>query len=168
VRLPGGLLRVRPEHIFASVLIGQHSSNNNSIGVDIDDGPASIRERFLLLAVDNKDDPTVGAGMIDGLPILSVPGEDVGDLSSERAPSPVSQSNSEMGGADRTLLRVRIIEVADGPKTELAEDYHFQQLPAPNDQIVMPNRRGSYDVTRVLYSAREPETTVYVRWVARR
>jgi hypothetical protein len=73
-----------------------------------------------------------------------------------------------MGGADRTLLRVRIIEVADGPKTELAEDYHFQQLPAPNDQIVMPNRRGSYDVTRVLYSAREPETTVYVRWVARR
>jgi hypothetical protein len=167
VRLPGGLLRVRPEHIFASVLIGQHSSNNSSIGVYIDDAPASIRERFLPLTVNNKDDPT-GAGMIDDLTILSVPGEDVGDLSSERAPSPVSQSNSEMGGADRTLLRVRIIEVADGPKTELAEDYHFQQLPAPNDQIVMPNRRGSYDVTRVLYSAREPETTVYVRWVARR
>src|SRR5262249_10555251 len=45
--------------------------------------------------------------------------------------------------------------------------YHFEQLPAPNDQIIILNRRRSYDIMRVLHSAREPETTVYVRWVAR-
>lgn len=96
--------------------------------------------------------------MIDDLTILSVPGAAVGDLSTERAPDPV----------DRALLGVSITEVADGRKTDLGGDYNFEQLPALNDQIVISNRGGSYDIMRVLYSAHEPKTTVYVRWVARR
>ena len=38
--------------------------------------------------------------------------------------------------------------------------------PVPNDKIVITNRRGAYDVMRVLSAAPAPETTVYVRWLA--
>jgi len=56
--------------------------------------------------------------------------------------------------------------VLNGQQTTLDGEYHFEQLSAPNDQIIILNRRRSYDIMRVLHSAREPETTVYVRWVA--
>ena len=106
--------------------------------------------------------------MIDGLTSISVANAVDGDLSTEPARFTADRSSSGMDPADRTLLRVKIIELADRRKTELDGDYRFEQLPAPNDQIVMRNRRGAYDIMRVSHTAREWEPTVYVRWVARR
>jgi len=89
----------------------------------------------------------------------------VGDFVTERAPDPVTRSHAETEEVKPTLICARITEVLNGQQTGLG-DYHFQQLPMPDDQIIIPNRRRSYDIMRVLYSARQPETTVYVRWVA--
>jgi hypothetical protein len=98
---------------------------------------------------------------------FSVGGTGVGDFVTEQAPDPLYRSHSETGDVEQTLICARIIEVLSGQQTDLGGDYIFEQLPVRNDQIVL-NRRRSYDIMRVLYSAREPETTVYVRWVARR
>jgi hypothetical protein len=105
---------------------------------------------------------------IDDVGISSVRGMGVGDLVTERVRDPVDRSRSETGEVRQTFICARITEVRGGEQTNFGGDYHFQQLPAPNDQIVILNRRGSYDIMRVLYSAHEPETAVYVRWVARR
>jgi hypothetical protein len=94
----------------------------------------------------------------DDLSISSVGGMGVGDLATERVPDAVKP----------TLICARIAEVRDGQQTDLGGDYYFEQLPVENDQILILNRRGSYDIMRVLYSAREPEPAVYVRWAARR
>ena len=100
--------------------------------------------------------------------IFSARGTDVGDIVAERAPDPVDRSHSETDKVKQASICARITEVRDGQQTDLGRDYHFEQLPAPNDQIVILNRRGSYDIMRVLHSTREPEITVYFRWVARR
>ena len=101
-------------------------------------------------------------GMMDNVAILAAP------ASNGWAPEPLDRYRSEMEEADRRLLPLRITEVVDGRNIDLSDEYYFQQLPAPNDQIVVRNRHGGYDIMRVLYLARESETTVYVRWVARR
>jgi len=98
--------------------------------------------------------------------IFSVGGTGLGDLVTERAPDPVSRSRSKTDEVKRTLIRASITEVLNGQQIGLDGDYHFEQLPVANDQIIILNRRRSYDIVRVLYSAREPETIVYVRWVA--
>ncbi|SRR6266436_927850 len=95
-------------------------------------------------------------------------GMGVGDLVTERAPDLVDGSHSETDEVKQISICARITEVRDGQQTDLGGNYHFEQLPAPNNQIVILNRRGSYDIMRVLYLAHEPETSVYVRWVARR
>jgi hypothetical protein len=107
-------------------------------------------------------------GSTEDFSIFSVGGTGVGDLVPERAPYPVSRSHSEAGKVKQRSVCVKITEVLNGQLTSAVGDYHFEQLPAPNDQIIILNRQRSYDIMRVLYSAREPETTVYVRWVARR
>jgi len=61
-----------------------------------------------------------------------------------------------------------MVELAGRRKSELDGDYRFEQLPAPNDQVVMRNRQGAYDIMRVSHTAHEGEPTVYIRWVARR
>jgi hypothetical protein len=101
--------------------------------------------------------------MIDELTRFSLPCAVEKDLSTE----PV-QSSSGMGDADRSFLRVRITELVGGRNIGLEGDYRFEQLPVANDQLVIRNRRGSYDIMRVAHTAHEGETTVYVRWVARR
>ena len=100
--------------------------------------------------------------------IFSVGGTGVGDLVAERGPDPVHRSHSEAHKVKQTSVCAKITGVLNGQLTSLGGDYHFEELPAPNDQIIILNRRQSYDIMRVLYSAREPETTVYVRWVAAR
>jgi len=105
---------------------------------------------------------------MDNIAILAAPASPDRDISIGWAPEPVNRYRSEMEKADRRSLPLRITEVVDGRNRDLGDDYYFQQLPAPNDQIVIRNRHGGYDIMRVLYSARESETTVYVRWVARR
>ena len=106
--------------------------------------------------------------MIDGLTSVLAGDTVDGDLSAEPAPFTADRSSPGLDAADRTLLRVRIIELAGRRKSGLEGDYRFEQLPGPNDQIVMRNRRGAYDIVRVSHTAREGEPTVYVRWVARR
>ena len=101
-------------------------------------------------------------GMMDNIAILAAP------ASTGRAPEPLDRYRSEMEKADRRLLPLRITEVVDGRNRDLGDDYYFQQLPEPNDQIVVRNRHGTYDIMRVLYPLRENEATVFVRWVARR
>jgi hypothetical protein len=91
----------------------------------------------------------------------------VGDLVNDRA-SDAAIPYSETDEETQTSICARIIEVLNGQETELGRDYHFEQLPAPNDKIIILNRQRAYDIARVLYSVRDPETTVYVRWVARR
>jgi hypothetical protein len=103
-------------------------------------------------------------GMMDNIAILVAPASPDPDISTDRPPEPVNRYRSET----ERLLPLRIAEVVDGRKRDLGDAYYFQQLPAPNDQIVVRNRHGAYDIMRVLYSARERDTTVYVRWVARR
>lgn len=107
-------------------------------------------------------------GMMDNIAILAAPASPDFDVSTGRPSEPVNRYRSEMEQPDRRLLPLRIAEVVDGRSRDLGDDYYFQQLPARNDQIVVRNRHGAYDIMRVLYSARESETTVYVRWVARR
>jgi hypothetical protein len=104
----------------------------------------------------------------DDLSISSVGGMGVGDLATERVPNPVNRSHSKTDSVKPTLICARIAEVRAGQETDLGGDYYFEQLPVENDQIIILNRRGSYDIMRVLYSAREPEPAVYVRWAARR
>jgi len=104
----------------------------------------------------------------DDLSISSVGGMGVGDLATERVPDPVNRSHSKMDAVKPPLICARIVKVRDGQKTDLGGDYFFEQLPIENDHILVLNRRGSYDIMRVLYSAREPEPAVYVRWAARR
>ena len=107
-------------------------------------------------------------GSTEDFSIFSVGGTGVGDLVAERASDPVNRSHSQVDRVKQTSVCARITEVVNGQQTALDGEYHFEQLPAPNDQITILNRRRSYDIMRVLHSAREPETTVYVRWVARR
>lgn len=104
----------------------------------------------------------------DDLSIFSGGGTGVGDLVTERAADPVTRSHSKSEAVKPTLICARITEVRDGQQIDLDGDYHFEQLPARNDQIIILNRRGSYDIMRVLYSAHESELVVYVRWAARR
>ena len=101
--------------------------------------------------------------MIDELTSLSRPWALERDFSTESV-----QSGSGNGDAESSPLRVRITELVGGRKIGLEGDYHFQQLPVANDQIVVRNRRGSYDIMRVSHTAHEGDTIVYVRWVARR
>jgi hypothetical protein len=104
-------------------------------------------------------------GSTEDFAIFSV-GETAGlDIVTERAPDAVTPSYSETDEVTQTSICARITEVLNGQQTCLYGDYHFQQLPAPNDQIIIPNRHQSYDIMRVLHSAREPETTIYVCWV---
>ena len=114
-------------------------------------------------------------GSTEDFSIFSVGGTGVGDLVAERGPDPVHRSHSEADKVKQTSVCAKITEVLNGQLTGLGGDYHFEggdyhfeQLPAPNDQIIILNRQRSYDIMRVLYSVREPETTVYVRWVAHR
>jgi hypothetical protein len=100
--------------------------------------------------------------------IFSVGGTGVGDLVAEQASGPANQPHSQADKAKQTSVCARITEMLNGQQTTLDGEYHFEQLPAPNDQIVILNRRRSHDIMRVLHSAREPEAIVYVRWVARR
>jgi hypothetical protein len=104
-------------------------------------------------------------GSTEDFSIFSIGGTGVRDLVAERAPDPADRAHSEMDEVKPTLIRAKITEVLNGQQFGLGEDYHFEQLPVPNDEIIILNRQRSYDVMRVLYSAREPETTVYVRWV---
>jgi hypothetical protein len=101
-------------------------------------------------------------GMMDNIAILAAP------ASTGRAPEPLDRYRWEMEKADQSLLPLRITEVVDGRNKDLGDDYYFHQLPEPNDQIVVRNRHGTYDIMRVLYPVRENEATVFVRWVARR
>jgi hypothetical protein len=110
----------------------------------------------------NKDELPVGVGMLDELTSFSLTCAVEKDLSTE----PV-QTSSGIGYADRSLFRVRITEIVGGRKIGLEGDYRFEQLPVANDQLVIRNRRGAYDIMRVARTAHEGETTVYVRWVAR-
>ena len=107
-------------------------------------------------------------GSTEDFSIFSVGGTAGRDIVTERAPDPVNRSHSPADKVEQTSVGARITEVLNGQQTTLDGEYHFEQLPAPNDQIIILNRRRSYDIMRVLHSAREPETTVYVRWVARR
>jgi hypothetical protein len=115
----------------------------------------------------NKDHLVVG-GMMDNIAILAAPASPDGDISIGRSAERENRYHSEMEKADRRLLPLRIIEVVDGRKRDLGDDYYFRQLPRPNDQIMIKSRQGVYDIMRVLYRVRETETTVFVRWVARR
>ena len=105
---------------------------------------------------------------MDNIAMLAVPVSPDPAISICGLPEPVDRCRLEMEEADRRLHPLRITEVVDGRNIDLGDEYYFQQLPAPNDQIVVRNRHGGYDIMRVLYSEREIETTVYVRWVARR
>jgi hypothetical protein len=107
-------------------------------------------------------------GSIEDFSIFSVGGTGIQDLVAERAPGAVTRPHSETDEVTQTSICARLTEVLNGQETSLGGDYHFEQVPAPNDQILVLNRLGSYDIMRVLHSAREPEITVYVRWVARR
>jgi hypothetical protein len=107
-------------------------------------------------------------GSTEDFSVFSLGGTGVGDLVAERGPDPVNRSHSEADKVKQTSVCVKITEVLNGQLTSVGRDYHFEQLPAPNDQIIILNRQRSYDIMRVLYAVREPETTVYVRWVARR
>jgi len=107
-------------------------------------------------------------GSTEDFSIFFAGGAGVGDLVAERALDAADRSYSETDEIKQTLICASITEVLNGRQIGFGEDYHFEQLPMPDDQIVIINRRRSYDIVRVLYSVREPETTVYVRWVARR
>jgi hypothetical protein len=107
-------------------------------------------------------------GSTEDFGISSVGGTGIGDLVAERGPDPVNRSHSEADKVKHTPVCAKIIEVLNGQPIGLGGDYHFEQLPAPNDQIIIQNRQRSYDIMRVLNSVRKPETTVYVRWVAHR
>src|SRR5215831_6429962 len=102
----------------------------------------------------------------DDVGISSVRRMGGGDLVTAGAPDPANRSQSEPDQVRQTLICAAITEVRSDRQTNLGSDF-FEQLPAPHDQIVILNRWGSYDILRVLQSVHEPETAVYVRWVAR-
>jgi hypothetical protein len=81
-------------------------------------------------------------------------------------PGQVDASMSEIRKDAAGVIRARITEVLDGHARTSRGHFNFIQLPVPNDKIVITNRRGAYDVMRVLSAAPAPETTVYVRWLA--
>ena len=85
---------------------------------------------------------------------------------SKATPDPASVSTSEIRKGTTAVIHAEITEVLDGHARESRGHYNFMQLPVPNDKIVITNRRGAYDVMRVLSSAHAPENTVYVRWLA--
>ena len=89
-------------------------------------------------------DDCEGVGMSDlgsteDFSIFSVGETGVGDLVAERAPDAVTRSHSETDEVTQTSICARITEVLNGQQTCLYGDYHFQQLPAPNDQIIILN-----------------------------
>jgi hypothetical protein len=88
------------------------------------------------------------------------------DGATEATPNQVDASISEIRKDAAGVIRARITEVLDGQATKFLGHYNFMQLPVPDDRIVLINRRGAYDVMRVLSAAPAPETTVYVRWLA--
>jgi hypothetical protein len=104
----------------------------------------------------------------DDLSISSLGGTGVGDLVTERAPDLANRSHSKTDTVKPKLTCARITEVRDDQQIDLDGDYRFEQLPVRNDQIIIVNQRGSYDIMRVLYLAHEPGPVVYVRWAARR
>jgi hypothetical protein len=104
----------------------------------------------------------------DDLSISSLRGTGVCDLVTERAPDLANRSYSKTDTVKPTFICARISDVRDDQQIDLDGDYRFEKLPARDDQIIILNRRGSYDITRVLYLAHEPEPVVYVRWAARR
>jgi hypothetical protein len=81
-------------------------------------------------------------------------------------PDQAEASTSEIRKDAAGVIRARITEVLDGHARKFRGHYNFIQLPVPNDKIVITNRRGAYDIMRVLSAAPAPETTVYVRWLA--
>ena len=84
---------------------------------------------------------------------------------SREAPMPGVDLNRKPAEAEQPMTRVRVVEVLDSRSKELPGDYHFAQLPVSNDKIIMTNKRGLYDVMRVLYLVYAPEITAYVRWI---
>ena len=90
------------------------------------------------------------------------PNDGVTEATSDQADA--STSEIRIGAA--AVIRARITEVLDGHARKSRGHYNFMRLPVPNDKIVITNRRGAYDVMRVLSAAPGPETTVYVRWHA--
>jgi len=104
----------------------------------------------------------------DVLSISSLGGTGVDDLETERAPDLAKRSHSKKDTVKPKLICARITEVRDDRQIDLDGDYRFEQLPVRNDQIIILNQRGSYDITRVLYLAHGPDPVVYVRWAARR
>ena len=104
----------------------------------------------------------------DDLSISSLRGTGVRDLVTERAPDLANRSYSKTDTSKPTFICARITEVRDDRQIDLDGDYRFEQLPVRNDQIIILNQRGSYDITRVLYLAHESDPVVYVRWAARR
>jgi hypothetical protein len=90
------------------------------------------------------------------------PNDGVTKATSDQADA--STSEIRMGAA--AVIRARITEVLDGHARKSRGNHYFVQLPKPNDNIIIANRRGSYDIMRVLYSGDTSETTVYVRWIA--
>jgi hypothetical protein len=117
------------------------------------------------------------------LEILSIPGTVTGGprlLSYERVPggrqdhttivsrealTAPGASNQKPAKAEQPMTRVRVIEVLDGQPKNLLGEYHFARLPKSNDTITVANRRGAYDVMRILYLVYAPEVTAYVRWI---
>jgi hypothetical protein len=84
----------------------------------------------------------------------------------DETPDQPDASTSEIRENAAAVVRAGIIEVLDGHVRKSRGHYRFTRLPVPNDKIVIPNRRGAYDVMRVLSASPAPETTVYVGWLA--
>ena len=88
------------------------------------------------------------------------------DGMTDAMPDQADASTSEIRKDAAAVIRARITEVLDGHARKSRGHYNFMRLPVPNDKIVITNRRGAYDVMRVLSTAPAPGTTVYVRWLA--
>ena len=76
------------------------------------------------------------------------------------------QANGSTSDIRKAVIHASITEVLDGHARKSRGHYNFIQLPVPNDKILIANRRGAYDVMRVLSAAHAPQNTVYVRWIA--
>jgi len=74
-------------------------------------------------------------------------------------------ANGSTSDIRKAVIHASITEVLDGHARKSRGHYNFIQLPVPNDKILIANRRGAYDVMRVLSVAHAPEITVYVRWI---
>ena len=90
------------------------------------------------------------------------PNDGLTDAMPGQADAPALEIRKDAAG----VIRAGITEVLDGHARKFRGHFNFMQLPVPNDKIVITNRRGAYDVMRVLSAAPAPETTVYVRWLA--